>query len=445
MRTLVVILLVAQHVCFAQTAAESKKLFQLSLAPGISTNGLHPGGFDNFFSLNITSGYSSANYIFEMGIVSNLNVMETRGIQIAGVANVTGSNAYQSLTPKQIEKKKKEGFEANLSGLQIAGLCNIVLHNIFGAQISGGINNAEGAMQGVQIAGIGNTIEKYSFGVQLAGLYNSSVESMDGIQVSALLNATRGGLNGVQISAFNKSGFIEGKNSYESTGNTGLQIGLINHSKSMNGFQIGLINVGGRMQGTQIGLINIFKNGKTPETRDGTSIGLVNMGSSGYLSLYTSELFTTNIEIATGTVKNRRKAADVMEKQIQNSLIYSKNFSFANESSQWAIGYGLKKFFFNRSATPAFSRMKFIAGGIDVLKINQETGKVSKDLSVVARPQILAGTRFHPKNRVFHFFAAVSYNIYHADNNQHINTLINESEKSSKKQWPGLSIGVLVQ
>lgn len=422
------------------------RLFQISLTPGLSSNGLHPGGFKNYFSVNLSSGYSSANYLLELGLISNLNEAETRGLQIAGVANLTGANAFSRMYPKEIEKKKKEGFEANLSGLQFSGLTNVVLNNVFGGQFTGGFNVAKGSLQGVQLSGLSNTVSKFSFGIQFAGIYNISVESMDGVQLAGLFNVTTGGLYGAQISMFNKAGFIEGINSFDDSFVTGLQIGLINQASSMNGYQVGLINIGKRMQGTQLGLVNIFHDGKTPETRDGTSIGLINIGSSGYVSAYSNEFFYSNIEISTGTVKNRRMTNDVKEKQVQNALIYSTGS--VKGSKSWAIGYGLKKMFFNRSLSPGYGHFRFFSVGVDWLHVNHEQKKFTKELSLLTRPSVAVGSRLHPKNKIFFLFTSVSYNFYKSGSGKMVSTISeksNEEQLSGIQHWPGLSFGVLIQ
>lgn len=429
--------------CHAQRKANFTKLFQFSLTPGISTNGMHPGGYTNYFSLNLTSGYSSANLLLEIGGISNLNVNETRGLQFAGIANLTGSNAFAGMQWKEIESKNREGFEANLSGAQFSALANVVLNNVFGWQATGGVNVAKGALQGFQIAGISNTVYKYSFAVQLAGIYNVSVESMDGFQFAGLFNITEGGLYGAQVSVFNKAGFIEGINSFENADPTAIQIGLVNAAGKMNGFQIGLINFGKRMQGTQIGLINIFNNGRTPETRDGTAIGLVNIGSSGHFSIYSSDLFFVNVEIATGSVKNKRMSGDRREKHLRNALIYSNDLGFLSNKERWALGYGLRKYFFNKSMVPGMNRLNFFSFGIDVMHINHEQKKLTKELSLLSRPSISLGSKIHPKNRICYFFASVSYNIYKSQSGETIETIV-ESGKTSLQHWPGFSAGILI-
>lgn len=423
------------------------RLFHVSLAPGISTNGLHPGGYTNYFSFNLTSGYSARNYLLEVGIISNLNEEETRGLQFAALVNVTGANVFAGLQLKEIDKKKREGVEANLSGIQVSGMANVVLNHVFGGQVTGGVNVSKGALHGFQLAGISNTVSKYAFGLQLAGLYNIAAESMDGVQVSSLFNITTGGLFGFQFGGFNKAGFIEGKNSFINDKPTGVQLGLVNHAKTMNGFQIGLVNISKSMQGAQVGLINIYNNGKTPQTRDGTSIGLINIGSSAYVSLYASDLFLTNYEIATGTFKNHRVNTDAREKQIQNALIYSTSPKFLSGNQIWAVGYGLKKYFFNRSTAPGYHKLNYFAFGVDLLHINHERNKFTKALSLLSRPHVSFGSRVHPKNKSFYFFASVAYNIYRSGNDQTISSLFKEATGNSRgfQQWPGFAAGLLVQ
>jgi hypothetical protein len=429
----------------AQQKNDLAKIFQFSLTPGLGTNGMHPGGFTNYFSLNLTSGYSSANYLLEIGGISNLNESETRGLQFAGIANVTGGNAFAGLRPKDIEKKQREGFEANLSGAQFAGLANVVINNVFGWQATAGVNISKGALQGFQLAGISNTVYKYSFAVQLAGVYNVSVESMDGVQVASLFNITQGGLYGAQIGIYNKSGYMEGVNSYENSDPTAIQIGLINTSGKMNGFQIGVVNMGTRMQGTQIGVINIGRRGKTPQTKDGTAIGLLNFGSTGYFSIYASDVFFGNIEIATGTVKNARIAEDSWEKQIQNGLIYSNDPGFVSSGERWAVGYSLRKMFFKRSMAPGMNRFKFIAAGVEWLHVNHEKKRWTKDLSLLSRPVVSIGSKIHPKNKICYFFASAAYNVYYSNDGTDFDTGTKETGSSKVQHWPGFAGGILVQ
>nr|AIA16320.1 hypothetical protein [uncultured bacterium] len=365
-------------------------------------------------------------------------------MQLAGIANVTGGNAFIRMLPKEIEKKKREGFEANLSGAQFSGLANIVLNNVFGWQATGGVNVSKGALHGFQLSGISNTVYRWTFGVQMAGMYNISRESMDGVQVSSLFNITEGGLFGAQISLVNRAGFINGINSFDSDDPTALQFGLLNIAKNMDGFQVGVVNIAGPMKGTQIGLINIYKHGQDPQTRNGTAIGLFNVGAAGYFASYATDVFPINFEIASGTVKNSRIKSDPYSKQIQNGLIYS-NAGWLTNSNRWALGYGLKKFYLNRSLAPGYNHLRFAALGVDFLHINHHQGKITKELSLLTRPTVMAGSRFHPKNKRYYFFAAASYNFYASHAGYQMRSSVEKKSKSTWETSPGFSGGILIQ
>lgn len=450
MRLAAIAMLVALECSVVQAQQkEFLKLFYFSVTPGLGTNGMHPGGYSNIFSLHLSSGYSAANYGVEIALISNLNVNETRGFQFAGLTNFTGANAFAGMSAKERDKKVRSGFEANLTGIQWSGLANVVQNNVFGWQATGGVNVAKGGMIGLQIAGISNVVNKYGFGVQLAGLYNVSAQSMDGVQLAGLMNITTGELYGVQLGVFNRAGKIEGKNSFEKNSTTGLQLGLVNRSDVMNGFQVGLINIGKRMQGTQIGLINIYNGGKMPETRDGTSLGLINIGATGYAALYASELFFTTLEIATGTVKNARKTTASHTIEIQNALIYANNAGFINGTEKWAVGYGIKKMYFSRSSAPGMGKFRYWSFGIDWLHLNEERKKLTKELNLITRPAIAFGTKLHPKVSWLYVFGALSYNVHLSDVEGNDDVLFLESkatvEETSMKMWPGFNVGMHFQ
>lgn len=424
-------------------------MFQVSLLPGISTNGMHPGGYHNYFSLNLTSGYAASTRLFGLSVISSSDEESTSGLHVAGLANLTGVNAFAGMQKKEQDEKVRKGFEANLAGIQISGLSNVVLNNVFGGQITGGVNVSKGALQGLQLAGLGNIVYKYSFALQLAGLWNISFESMDGVQVSSLANFTRGGLFGFQVGLYNRAGFIEGRNSYENDDPTALQAGLFNQAGKMNGFQVGLVNIAGTMQGTQIGLINIYRNGKQAGTRDGTAIGLLNFGNSGYASLYANELFFTNIELATGNSKNGRITSSQRNIYILNALIYANDPGFLDNEGRWAFGYGLKKFYFNRSSAPGMNNFRFLSFGMDALHLNHEEGKLTRELSLLLRPKVSFGTRLHPKLKSIYIFGGISYNLYLSDSEYELAPeFLETSSRLGDRMldmWPGFSAGVHVQ
>ncbi|MEO8473635.1 MAG: hypothetical protein ABI477_15655, partial [Chryseolinea sp.] len=98
------ILLLASHVAIAQVKKKSReynKVFQLSIFPGISTNGVSSGSYYNSFSLNLFGGLSAGNRVLEIGLLTSNNLKTTTGIQFAGLANIVGSNAFVNLSQSE--------------------------------------------------------------------------------------------------------------------------------------------------------------------------------------------------------------------------------------------------------------------------------------------------------------------------------------------------------
>jgi hypothetical protein len=311
--------------------------------------------------------------------------------------------------------------------VQLAGITNIVAGNVFGWQTSGGINLVKKSLQGLQVAGISNVVNTFSFGIQLAGISNASMESVDGVQIAGFYNYTEGELHGIQLSTFNQAGQIEGKGSAVSVDYTGLQIGLLNTAKRMNGYQIGLINLGGEMTGTQIGLINISsgKKGK------GTPIGLININSKGHFArLYTSELFASNLEISTGSLR------------LQNILNIGFNPVRGTDFYRptWSLGYSIgkvkrpfKQFFYSYDA--------------GIAHINQ-SGKITKQLSLLTKARATAGYQIHLRNVVFHIFGGFTFNTFFAEKDTNpispelFRVYHNNTSNSHIEMWPGFVAGI---
>ncbi|MEP2771585.1 MAG: hypothetical protein ABJH05_05525 [Fulvivirga sp.] len=421
------------------------RIIQLSIVPSLGINGLHPGSFNNYISINLTSGYSLSSLFFELSTFSNLNTNNTQGLQIAGLVNITGGNAFAGLNEKEIKEKILSGFSPNLTGIQLSGISNIVLGNIIGSQITGGLNLGKGALIGFQSAGIGNIVYKYGLGVQLAGLFNVSMQAFDGLQVATISNYTKGNMAGVQIAALNQAGDIFGVNSNDNSQPVGLQIGLVNIAKSMSGFQIGLINISKRSRGTQIGLINFYRGGKQPETKDGTAFGLINIGDITYVNIYANELYGLNYELSTGNRKNGRMLRDKKNIYITNSLSYSHKSFKGNHKS---IGYGLKRMYFNRSPIPGQTESKFLSYGIDVQLIKLPNEKILENLNILSKVKFAAGSRIAPKLVGFNWFLELSLNGYITQGFSSIRPGFLSSEQHYKsyriEYWPGVAIGFLM-
>src|SRR5215510_1171644 len=93
--------------------------FQVSLTPGLSSQGKMSGQVVNNFSLNVLGGYTAGTNGVEIGGIFNIDKKEVKYFQAAGVFNVVGG--------------KVQGF-------QVAGVNNTVLDTTYGVQVAG-INN----------------------------------------------------------------------------------------------------------------------------------------------------------------------------------------------------------------------------------------------------------------------------------------------------------------
>jgi hypothetical protein len=151
------------------------------------------------------------------------------------------------------DKRKKPGLQSVLFNIrrrstrfEASGIFNVNEHNAYNFQLAGAVNVVGRSLKGVQIAGIHNLV----------------MDSTAGVQLSGLVNKTEGPVNGVQIAA-------------------------VNHARKLRGVQVGVINIADSSEGYSIGLLNFVRN------------------ASGYhsLSLFTSDLMTTNLELKLGNNK----------------------------------------------------------------------------------------------------------------------------------------------
>ena len=433
---------------------EYDRLFQFSLLPGISTNGIYSASFRNRFSLNLFGGISAGNRILEIGLISNVNIKNSTGIQIAGIANIIGTNAFVNLS--QSEEREliiKEGFKSDGKGIQFAGLLNYVRDNATGIQFAGGFNLIGYDFKGTQFAGIGNVVGEQGQGLQFAGLFNIAHESMGGFQITTLFNYTHGQFAGLQLALINKNGSMDGRKSTPPTTARSLQLGLINMSKAMDGVQIGLINFGGRPRGVQIGLINFFKKyGSKENVRMSTPIGLLNIGSRGSVfRLYYNELYTTNAEYTTGNCLNCSWVMGSEMPYNDNYKIYNQNaliVGYDHWLQTWGFGYGFERIMYNKvSMEPRpENESRMISYGIRFLHLNKEMN-IDQDFNLLSKLHIEYGKRWKGK-RYFFVSASINYFLMEQEGSikdYHIRSVIIDSGKLFDFDgffWPGYAIGL---
>lgn len=208
----------------------TKRRFQLSLTPGLSSNLKIAGTVKNDISINLIGGYNYGVEVLEIGGAFNINRTDVNGVQIGGMANLVGNN----VNGVQISGAFN-GTKGNQSGSQIAGFGNFNAKNFLGSQLAGAYNQSKN-LTGTQIAGAANVADSVS-GLQLSSAFNKS-KVLEGVQISS-------GLNIAQV--------LEG-----------VQIGIVNLTGKQNGFQFGLVNVNDSSEGISIGLLNFVKTRKFP-------------------------------------------------------------------------------------------------------------------------------------------------------------------------------------
>ncbi|HET8861340.1 hypothetical protein [Marivirga sp.] len=251
-------------------------------------------------SLNLTSGITGSVSGIELGLISNYNYEKFQGIQFAGFANISGIN--NKLNPK-------EKLEQTFKGFQFAAISNKTFGDGAGVQVST-FNTAVSDFIGFQLGFMTNKT-RYLQGAQIAGLINSSKTGMVGFQIAPLFNYSDGQTNGLQLGLFNYARTAGFGHDFTSLLNDTWQIGLINFSKVNNGNQIGLINISGKNNGVPLGLLNID-------------------ASEGHLSLRASDMFLSNITVASGS------------RFFNNLLQFGYNLSL-NGLPKWGMSYGLEK------------------------------------------------------------------------------------------------------
>ena len=336
-----------------------ENFFQLSFFPGVSTNGLSSAMYYNKFSINLTSGISAGNHYFELGVISNTHTRSSGGIQLAGLANIVGSNSYVNFTLGEQNQLIRDGDVSDLAGIQFSGLFNYVRNNVKGFQFTGGFNLNNGNASVIQFGGLGNYVGQSFGGIQVAGLFNNVNYGARGFQFSGLFNRAKFEMDGLQLSLVNLVGRLSGANSTQSTSRRGMQIGLVNLAKSNDGVQLGLFNKTKGFRGVQIGLINFYKpspyQGEQGKGKYGVPIGLINIGGLSHMRFNTDGLFLINSELATGNCRNCTWTESQMpiDKRFQvhnvNALIFGYNPQ-ENPTYQWTAGYGFQQMLYIKSS-----------------------------------------------------------------------------------------------
>lgn len=403
------ILLFSWQVVSAQTkqAAYKTSILQLGLFPGVSTNGLNPGEYENLFAFNLFTGYGYSTRIFELNGLAGFNTASSSGIHLSGLANFIGGNSLVGLTEKEKRSQRRRGFETSLTGFQVSGVLNYVETNTTGAQVTLGVNNTAKYVLGVQLAGLVNYAGSFVMGTQVSGLGNIACKSVSGVMAGLLFNYTSGSASGIQFGFFNKAGIIHYLKGPSPSTNTALQLGGVNLSGDMGGWQVGLFNKGKEVSGVQLGLINVFKMPDAKDYKAGPAFGLLNFGFLYNPKLYSNEIFLTNYGLVTGKPINIEVRSASRTVYSYNEITYSTNYK-AQRNVAWGAGYSLGLLSFSRSFNrhPIPNFMGFSAG---VAHINKNK-KYDGSLNMLYSLNLMGGLEPFKLLSGIYVFVSASYN-----------------------------------
>ncbi len=168
------------------TYGQGVKPFHFSVLNQLSTQGIESKNTDYHFSINLFSGTVKSIKGLEIGSFYNQNNGNMVGAQYSGLVNVT---------------------KDSLKGIQAAGIANIT-GNVVGVQYAGLYNQAKNVL-GIQTGGLVNIAHNVK-GIQLNGLVNKA-KVLTGLQIG-LLNicdsVAKGGAIGL-INIVKKNGYRE--------------------------------------------------------------------------------------------------------------------------------------------------------------------------------------------------------------------------------------------
>jgi hypothetical protein len=210
------------------------------------------------------------SYHLRMQSLNLKKVFIRRPIQLSLVPGLSTNGPLNSQVTNKVSINIIGGYEAGLTGAELAGVFNIDKKKVTGIQAAGVLNVAGGAVSGVQ----------------LAGVCNKDLDSVHGFQAAGIINMAKK-IGGVQMAPINHADTVKG-----------LQYGYLNYTRQLKGMQLGVINYSRDLRGMQWGFINIA------DSSEGISLGPINIirhGGLHELSFYADELSPLNLAFRSGT------------------------------------------------------------------------------------------------------------------------------------------------
>lgn len=271
----------------AENTGIPRKTAQLTFVYPLGTGWIKSPEHIYTFSVNVIGGVTGGYAGIELGSVFNINMYGSRGLQLAGVFNLTGVSGSNAIYSNQVQMAL--GFNYNHLGKSV--------------QFAGGVNVADTAyFQGASCINIART----SYVQLAAGLNltkNGKVQLSSGINIaeSSIFQLTAGlnlaqttkaqlsaGMNIAQSSRFQMTGGMNitqrGKGQISAgmniAGESNFQLTAGINITGKGGFQMAVINVRDTADGVSLGLLNIVKKG-----------GVLEFGIEGSEFIHTSATF----------------------------------------------------------------------------------------------------------------------------------------------------------
>lgn len=276
-----------------------RRNWQLSLVPTVSTNGPIGGAVINRVSLNIIGGYARGVEGVEVGGAVNVLSADMKGLQVGGLGNLVGGRSRGVQIAGGLNHTMR-----SLEGLQLAGLANTVWDTLGGVQVAGGVNVVKRGMAGTQVSGAANITLGDLDGVQVSGGVNVTHGAVNTAQVAGAVNYARRVKGGQVAAGVNVSlgevgggqvGF--GGNYARSVSGGQVSFGLNFVLDTVSGGQVGALNFARHAYGGQIGFINLS------DTLSGGAVGLLTISLKGYhrVDLTSGDVMPLSLHIRTGT------------------------------------------------------------------------------------------------------------------------------------------------
>lgn len=276
------------------TPLQAQQQVGLKKGPNISLNitNRHKDPEQTYFNVGLFSHIPQLSGV-GINLISSTVHNNTNGMQISGLANITGlsTSGFIISSIANVSGKDLNGFAVGglmniggkkMRGVQVSALGNVGGTNLSGVSISGLINLSGKDAAGLQLAGLSNINRNDYRGIAIGGLMNACGRNNKGVQITSLLNVAAATNQGVQLAGLGNVNVsnqgVQLACANYSEKNKGLQLGVANFSnEGGSGLQMGIINISSDSTAHQWGCINLKPQTRTQMLVSGGNTNKVNL------------------------------------------------------------------------------------------------------------------------------------------------------------------------